>query len=96
MKRPRCDRGSGSIPLNLRSLGSPNRVEHAYRRDRALNLFAAFGTWTGRVYRQCHSRKHQCECAVVFNSSTEGFGIVDFTSKAVLQAQIEQFITGWN
>lgn len=42
--------------------GRPNRVEHEYRRDGALNLFAAFDTRTGRVYGQCHSRKRQREC----------------------------------
>jgi transposase len=42
--------------------GVPNRVEHEYRRDGALNLFAAFDTRTGRVYGQCHSRKRQREC----------------------------------
>lgn len=41
--------------------GLPNRVEHEYRRDGALNLFAAFDTRTGRVYGQCHSRKRQRE-----------------------------------
>jgi len=41
--------------------GLPNRVAHAYRRDGALNLFAAFDTRTGRVYGQCHSRKRQRE-----------------------------------
>jgi transposase len=41
--------------------GLPNRVEHEYRRDGALNLFAAFDTRTGHVYGQCHSRKRQRE-----------------------------------
>jgi hypothetical protein len=40
--------------------GLPNRVAHAYRRDGALNLFAAaFDTRTGHVYGQCQSRKRQ-------------------------------------
>jgi DDE superfamily endonuclease len=41
--------------------GLPNRVEHAYRRDGALHLFAAFATRTGHGYGQCHSRKRQRE-----------------------------------
>jgi len=41
--------------------GTPNRVEHEYRRDGAWNLFAAFDTRTGHVYGQCHSRKRQRE-----------------------------------
>jgi hypothetical protein len=36
-------------------------VEHEYRRDRALNLFAAFNTRTGDVIGQCFSRKRQKE-----------------------------------
>ena len=39
----------------------PNRVEPEYRRDGALNLFAAFATRTGHVYGQCHSCKRQRE-----------------------------------
>jgi DDE superfamily endonuclease/Homeodomain-like domain len=50
--------------------GLPNRVEHEYRRDGALNLFAAFDTRTGRVYGQCHSRKRQREF-LVFLASLE-------------------------
>jgi transposase len=42
--------------------GLPNRVEHEYRRDGALNLFAAFDTRTGYVYGQCQSRKRQSKC----------------------------------
>ena len=42
--------------------GRPNQVEHEYRRDGALNLFAAFDTRTGHVYGQCFSRKRQSEC----------------------------------
>jgi transposase len=41
--------------------GRPNRVEHEYRRDGALHLFAAFDTRTGQVSGQCHSRKRQRE-----------------------------------
>ena len=41
--------------------GIPNRVEHEYRRDGALNLFAAFNTRTGRVYGKCFPRKRQKE-----------------------------------
>jgi transposase len=39
----------------------PNRVEHEYKRDGALPLFAAFDTRTGRVYGQCSRRKRQKE-----------------------------------
>lgn len=39
----------------------PNHVEHEYRRDGALNLFAAFNTRTGEVIGQCFSRKRQKE-----------------------------------
>jgi transposase len=39
----------------------PNLVEHEYRRDGALNLFAAFNTRTGDVIGQCFSRKRQKE-----------------------------------
>jgi len=49
-------------PTKLAQPGLPNRVEHEYRRDGALNLFAAFATRTGRVYGQCHSRQRQREC----------------------------------
>lgn len=41
--------------------GVPNLVEHEYRRDGALNLFAAFDTRTGRVYGQCYGRRRQKE-----------------------------------
>jgi hypothetical protein len=51
--------------------GVPNRVEHEYRRDGALNLFAAFDTRTGRVYGQCHRRKRQREF-LTFLSSLAG------------------------
>lgn len=39
----------------------PVRVEHEYKRQGALNLFAAFDTRTGQVYGQCHERKRQVE-----------------------------------
>jgi len=40
---------------------SPALVEHEYRRDGALNLFAAFDTRSGRVSGQCHRRKRAAE-----------------------------------
>ena len=40
---------------------APALVEHEYRRDGALNLFAAFDTRSGRVYGQCHRRKRAAE-----------------------------------
>jgi transposase len=39
----------------------PVRVEQEYKRQGALNLFAAFDTRTGQVYGQCHERKRQVE-----------------------------------
>lgn len=39
----------------------PNLVEHEYKRDGALNLFAAFNTRTGKVIGQCFPRKRQRE-----------------------------------
>lgn len=41
--------------------GLPNRVEHEYKRDGALNLIAAFDTRTGHVYGKCYERKRQVE-----------------------------------
>jgi transposase len=53
--RPRLHPTRPAIP------GKPNRVEHEYKRDGAINLFAAFDTRSGRVYGQCHGRKRQVE-----------------------------------
>lgn len=39
----------------------PNRVEHEYRRNGALQLFAAFDTRTGKAYGRCYDRKRQKE-----------------------------------
>jgi hypothetical protein len=39
----------------------PDLYEHEYRRDGALNLFAAFNTRTGKVIGQCYGRKRQSE-----------------------------------
>jgi hypothetical protein len=41
--------------------GRPNQVEQEYKRDGALNLFAAFDTRPGRVDGQCYERKRQRE-----------------------------------
>lgn len=41
--------------------GLPVRVEHAYERKGALNLFAAFDTRTGKVYAHTAERKRQKE-----------------------------------
>lgn len=41
--------------------GQPVRVEHAYGRNGALNLFAAFDTRTGKVYAHTAERKRQAE-----------------------------------
>jgi transposase len=53
--RPRLHATQPAIP------GRPNQVEQEYKRDGALNLFAAFDTRTGRVYGQCYERKRQRE-----------------------------------
>jgi transposase len=53
--RPRVHATRPAMP------GRPNQVEHEYRRDGALNLFAGFDTRTGRVYGQCYARKRQRE-----------------------------------
>jgi len=53
--RPRC------APTRPAQPGKPVRVEHEYRRQGALNLFAALDTRTGQVYGQCHERKRQVE-----------------------------------
>ncbi|MCU0549971.1 MAG: IS630 family transposase [Leptolyngbya sp. Prado105] len=39
----------------------PVRVEHEYKRDGALNLFAAFDTRSGKVWGQTYERKRQVE-----------------------------------
>jgi transposase len=39
----------------------PVRTEHEYKRDGALNLFAAFDTRSGRVYARTYRRKRQAE-----------------------------------
>jgi transposase len=41
--------------------GRPVRVGHEYRREGALNLFAAFDTRTGEVYAHTAERKRQAE-----------------------------------
>lgn len=48
--------------------GLPNRVEQAYRRDGALNLFAACETRTGHGYGQGDSRKRQRACRALLES----------------------------
>jgi hypothetical protein len=48
-------------PKPAKSDHVPNRVEHAYKRDGALPLFAAFDTRTGQVYGQWYRRKRPQE-----------------------------------
>ncbi len=48
-------------PTRAAISGKPNYVEHEYKRDGALNLFAAFDTRSGQVYGQCPGRKRQGE-----------------------------------
>ena len=50
---------------------APALVEHEYRRDGALNLFAAFDTRSGRVYGRCHRRKRAAEF-VAFLADLDG------------------------
>lgn len=54
--RPRPHPTKPARPGNV-----PNVTEHTYRREGALNLFAAFDTRTGRVYGRCYRRKRQKE-----------------------------------
>lgn len=54
--RPRAHATKPAQPGN-----QPNRVEHEYARDGALQLFAAFDTRTGRVYGCTYERKRQAE-----------------------------------
>ena len=55
--RPRCSPTLPAQPYHL-----PNRVAHEYKRARALNLFAAFDTRSGKVYGPCYARQRQREC----------------------------------
>jgi transposase len=57
--QPRPRRGP-TLPAQPQN--RPNRVEHAYKRAGALNLFAAFDTRSGQVYGHCYERKRQREC----------------------------------
>jgi transposase len=41
--------------------GRPIQLEHEYRRNGALQLFAAYDTRSGRVYGECFYRKRQAE-----------------------------------
>lgn len=49
-------------PTKAAQTGRPIYVEHEYRRDGALNLFAAFDTRSGHVYARTAARKRQVEC----------------------------------
>jgi hypothetical protein len=48
--------------------GRPHQVEHEYRRDGALHLFAGVDTRTGRIYGQCDARKRPRECSAFLDS----------------------------
>jgi transposase len=48
-------------PTQPATPGRPVCVEHEYRRDGALNLFAAFDTRSGKVYGRTEPRKRQTE-----------------------------------
>lgn len=54
--RPRDTKTKPAAPENR-----PVQVEHSYRRDGALNLFAAFDTRSGKVFGQTYARKRQIE-----------------------------------
>ncbi len=50
-----------TTPTRPAQVTHPAQVEHEYRRDGALHLFAAFDTRSGRVIGQCHRRKRAAE-----------------------------------
>ncbi len=50
-----------TAPTHPARAKQPVQVEHEYRRDGALHLFAAFDTRSGRVVGQCHRRKRAAE-----------------------------------
>jgi hypothetical protein len=54
--RPRLSPTRPAQPGNI-----PSRYEHAYKRNGALNLFAAFDTRSGTVFGYCAPRKRQQE-----------------------------------
>lgn len=54
--RPRLAPTRPAQPGNI-----PNRHEHEYKRDGALNLLAAFDTRSGKVFGHCYARKRQQE-----------------------------------
>jgi transposase len=54
--RPRSHQTKPALIGNI-----PNRYEHEYKRDGALNLFAAFNTRSGKVLGKCCERKRQKE-----------------------------------
>lgn len=54
--RPRPHQTKPALMGNI-----PNLCEHEYKRDGALNLFAAFDTRAGKVYGRCYERKRQDE-----------------------------------
>jgi transposase len=55
--QPRCR----TQPTRPSMPGYPNLVEHEYKRDGALNLFAGFDTRTGHIYGKSYERKRQEE-----------------------------------
>jgi DDE superfamily endonuclease len=61
--RPRC---SPTLPAQPHHL--PNRVAHEFKRARALNLFAAFDTRSGKVYGPCYARQRQRECIALLET----------------------------
>jgi transposase len=155
LKRPPCNPVRACTPPVLPGPDGPIQVEHEYRRDGALNLFAGFGTRTGRVYGQWYARKRQGEFIAFLESldakipvkitsihlicdnarphhgkqvhawlqfhprfalhftpvhcswlnqveqwfsslQRKRLRIMDFTSKADLQAKLMQFVAEWN
>jgi len=61
-------------PTRAAAPGQPVRVEHAYGRCGALNLFAAFDTRTGKVYGLTAERKRQEEFIAFLELLDRQFG----------------------
>lgn len=63
-----------TAPTRPAQVTHPVQVEHEYRRDGALYLFAAFDTRTGRVSGQCHRRKRAAEFLAFLAHLDEQYG----------------------
>jgi len=72
--RPRRHPTRPATPAHGAAPARPLQVEHEYRRDGALTLFAAFDTRTGRVLGQCHRRRRGAEFLAFLAHLDEQFG----------------------